>query len=104
VGEMKNNPYLDVSSAYNASKEELIINVVNRSEDKAVETTIQNQFGILAARGDVSEVNSKNLYDENNANEQNVKTISKQITLKGNDFSYSFPAHSFTQIIIKIKK
>jgi len=104
VGEMKNNPYLDVSSAYNPDKGELIINVVNRSENKSVETAIQNQFGILAAKGDVFEVNSKNLYDENNASEQKVNTITKQITLKGNDFSYTFPAHSFTQIIIQIKK
>lgn len=104
VGDQKGIPYLDVSTAYNDAKEELVINVVNRSEDKAVETTIQNQFGMLAARGDVSEVNSKNIYDENNASDQKVKTITKQITLKGNAFTYSFPAHSFTQIIIKIKK
>ena len=104
VGEMKNNLYLDVSSAYNSDKGELIMNVVNRSENKPVETTIQNQFGMLAAKGDVFEVNSKNIYDENNASEQKVKTITKQIALKGNDFSYTFPAHSFTQIIIQIKK
>jgi alpha-N-arabinofuranosidase len=104
VGDQKGIPYIDVSTVYNTAKEELIINVVNRSEDKAVETTVQNQFGMLAARGVVSELNSKNIYDENNVNEQKVKTINKQITLKGNEFTYSFPAHSFTQIIIKIKK
>lgn len=104
VGEQKHNPYLDVSTAYNAAKEELIINVVNRSEDKAVETVIQNQFGMLAGKADITEVNSKNIYDENNANEQKVMPVNKQMILKGNEFSYSFPAHSFTQIILKIKK
>ncbi len=104
VGDQKGIPYLDVSTAYNGSKDELIINVVNRSEDKTVETNIQNQFGMLADKANVAEVNSKSIYDENNEKEQKVKTVSKQITLKGNEFTYSFQPHSFTQIIIKIKK
>jgi len=104
VGEQKGVPYLDVSTAYNETKEELVINVVNRSEDKAVETAIQNQFGNLADKAEVAEVNSKNIYDENTVNEQKVKTVMKQMSVKGNSFTYSFPAHSFTQIIVKIKK
>jgi len=104
VGDQKNIPYLDVSSAYNEVKDELVLNVVNRSEDKAVVTTIENQFGMLTDKAEVIEVNSKSIYDANNENEQKVKAISKQIHLKGNNFTYSFPAHSFTQIIMKIKK
>jgi alpha-N-arabinofuranosidase len=85
-------------------KEELVINVVNRSEDKVVETTIMNQFGNLADKAEVAEVNSKNIYDENTVSEQKVKTMMKQVNVKGNSFVYSFPAHSFTQIKVKIKK
>jgi len=35
--------------------------------------------------------------------EQNVSINSKGIEVKGNKFSYDFPAHSFTQFKIKIK-
>lgn len=104
VGDQKGISYLDVSTAYNEAKEELVINVVNRSEDKAVETSIENQFGNLAGIANVAEVNSKNIYDENNEKETKVKAVNKQVNLKGNEFTYSFPAHSFTQIIVKIKK
>jgi hypothetical protein len=34
-------------------------------------------------------------------NEQKVKPVEKSISIKGNTFSYTFPAHSFTQLIIK---
>lgn len=104
VGDQKSVPYLDVSSAYNDAKDELVINVVNRSEDKDVEANIQNQYGNLAGNATVNVINSKNIYDENNENETKVKTITKQINLNGNQFTYTFPAHSFTQIIVKIKK
>lgn len=104
VGDQKAVPYLDVSTAYNEAKQELVINVVNRSEDKAVETSIINQFGTLADKAEIAEVNSKNIYDENNENEQKVRSVNKQITIKGNSFTYSFPAHSFTQIKVKLTK
>lgn len=104
VGDQKNIPYLDVSTAYNEVKEELVINVVNRSEDKVVETNIINQFGSLIEKIKVAEVNSKNIYDENTVTEQKVKTETRFVPIKGNSFTYSFPAHSFTQILIKIKK
>jgi alpha-N-arabinofuranosidase len=104
IGDQKGIPYLDVSTAFNNTKDELVINVVNRSEDKAVETNIINQFGTLADQASVAELNSKNIYDENNVNEQKVRTVNRQISIKGNTFTYSFPAHSFTQIIVKLKK
>jgi alpha-N-arabinofuranosidase len=103
AGDYKQIPYLDVSSVYNNKTQELIINVVNRHQDKAIETSLTNQFGKLANKAIVYELNSANLADENNVNEQKVKTTEKNISIGGDTFNYTFPAHSFTMIKIKLK-
>lgn len=102
AGDFKKVPYLDISNLYNMQTGELIINVVNRHQDKAIETTIQNQFGKLAGKATVSEVNSGDLKDENTVEEQKVKVSEKQINVNPDQFTYTFPAHSFTQIRIKL--
>ena len=103
AGDYKQIPYLDVSTIYNDKTQEIILNVVNRHQDKAIETSIQNQFGKLAEKGIVYEVNSASLNDENSVSEQKVKTKEKEISISGDNFTYSFPAHSYTMIKIKIK-
>ncbi len=103
AGDYKQVPYLDVTSVFNDASQEIIVNVVNRHESKAIETTLTNQVGKLASKALVSEVNSSGLVDENNEKEQKVKTTSKEMNLTGDTFSYVFSAHSFTQIRIKVK-
>lgn len=103
AGDYKNVPYLDVSSVYNDSTKELLINVVNRHLDKPIETVIQNQFGELADKAVVYEVNGQNITDENSVNEQKIRTKERQINLSGNNITYTFPAHSFTMIKVKLK-
>jgi alpha-N-arabinofuranosidase len=102
AGDYKQVPYLDVSTIYNDKTGELIINVVNRHQEKAIETTILNQFGKLGTKAGITEVNSNNLMDENNEKEQKVKPVEKTIAVSGDQFTYSFPAHSFTQVKIKL--
>jgi alpha-N-arabinofuranosidase len=102
AGDYKQVPYLDVSTVYNDKTGELIVNVVNRHQEKAIETTILNQFGKLGTKAVITEVNSNNLMDENNEKEQKVKPVEKNITVSGDQFTYSFPAHSFTQVRIKL--
>lgn len=102
AGENRGIPYLDVTTVHNEKTGELIINVVNRHKDKAIETTIQNQTGKLAATAFVSEVNSASLTDENNEREEKVNVISREIKTKGDLITYTFPPHSFTQIKIGI--
>lgn len=104
AGNYKNVPYLDVSTVYNDSSNELMINVVNRHLEKTIETSIQNQFGKLASKATVYEINSKTIYDENTVSEQKVKTTEKQIDVKGDNITYSFPPHSFTMIKVKLNK
>ncbi len=102
AGDYKQIPYLDVSNVYNDKTQELVINVVNRHQDKAIETTINNQFGKLAGKAIVSEINSAAINDENSVNEQKVKTMEKTISTSGDNFNYTFPPHSFTQLRIKL--
>lgn len=102
TSDYKNVPYLDVSSVYNDSTKELMINVVNRHLDKPIKTTIENQFGKLDGKATVYEVNSASITDENSVNEQKVKTAEKQINITGNNIEYTFPAHSFTMIKVKL--
>ena len=99
----KGVPYLDVSSAYNAGKQTLIINVVNRHPLKAIETHIENQFGLPDKKGIAYEINSAALKDENSVDLQKVKTVEKAFAVPAKNFSYTFPAHSFTQLIVKVK-
>ena len=103
AGEFRHVPYLDVSSVYDQAKQEVIINVVNRHQDRSIQTTIVNQSGQLQTQASLFEINSASLSDENSLTEEKVKVLSKQISINGNNILYSFPAHSFTMIIIKIK-
>jgi alpha-N-arabinofuranosidase len=102
AGDYRDIPYLDVSAAHNKITGELILNVVNRHKDKAIETRIQNQSGKLSGKAQVSEVNSANLADENNEHEQRVKTVNREVAVGADGFTYTFPAHSFTQLRIRI--
>jgi len=104
AGDYKKVPYLDVSSAYNDKTGELVINVVNRHLEKSIETNIANQFGKLEGKATVYIVNSGNISDENSVDQQKVKTQTKEISVKENGFVYSFPAHSFTMIKVKLEK
>lgn len=102
AGETRDVPYLDATSVHNDKTGEIVLNVVNRHKDKAIETTIQNQSGKLSGTAAVAEVNSPNLTDENNERDQKVKTATREIKIGGESFVYTFPAHSFTQIRIRI--
>lgn len=95
-------PYLDVSSAYNEQTNEIIVNVVNRHKDKAITTDIINQSGEFKGSASIQEVNGKNLKDQNSSKEQLVKTNTKSMAAKGDKFTYTFPAHSYTLIRIPV--
>ena len=99
----KDVPYLDVSSAFDNTNRELIINVVNRNKDSAISTDIICQEGKLTNDAVVYTINGKDIKDINSTGEQKVKTISSNLKISGNKFNYDFPAHSFTMIKIKME-
>ncbi len=98
----KQIPYLDVCSAYNKEKNEVILNVVNRDKDYPIKTDILSQFGTFGAEAAIYEVNGNDIKDQNSAGKQLVKIKKATLNVKGEKFSYSFPAHSYTMIIIPL--
>jgi alpha-N-arabinofuranosidase len=103
AGKYKGIPYLDVSTVYSKETGSVIINVVNRHKDKAIETEIINQSGSFSGNPSVSEVNTTDLNEAFSFDkQQQYAPVMKNATIKGNKIVYSFPPHSFTQIIVKV--
>lgn len=99
----KDQPYLDVSSAYDKDSKELIINVVNRNKDQSVMTDILSQSGQFSGKARIHEVNGIDIKDINDLTNQKVRTISRELAASGNKLTVAFPAHSFTQIIVPLQ-
>jgi alpha-N-arabinofuranosidase len=102
AGDYKAVPYLDVSSSFNAESGEVILNVVNRHPDKAIETQIFCQSGKWDKKAVASEVNSPSLTDQNSEKEQKVRSVVREVSTVGDSFRHTFPAHSFTQVKLKL--
>lgn len=97
-------PYLDVTSVYNKKTNSLVINVVNRHKNKAVSTDIVSNSGDFSGKASVTVINSNDIKAPYTyAKRKNYIPVPKEISAKGNKFTYSFPAHSFTQIMVKVK-
>ena len=89
-------PYLDASAAVDGGT--LIVNVVNRHRNEAVETDIEledRQFGGMV---EISEVNAADLKTENSFEATNVKTLRRSVKAEKGLLRYSFPAHSYTML------
>lgn len=99
----KGIPYLDVSCSYQKEKQALVINVVNRHPSQSIETAIESQFGTLANKATAYEVNGSHLKEENSATQQKVKAVARSFDAGGRQFTYTFPPHSFTQLVLSIK-
>jgi len=96
-------PYLDVASSYDKTKGEVVISVVNRHLNNAIKTDIFSQTGRFDGQAVISEVNGKDLTAENSFKAQNIKTVTRTTNVKGDKFTYDFPAHSYTMIRIPVK-
>jgi alpha-N-arabinofuranosidase len=97
----KEIPYLDVSTVYAEDDHSLIINVVNRHKDSDIKTDIISFSRDFSSKANVKEVYSEDLngpYIYAKKDEYIPKT--KNISTNKSKMTYSFPPHSFTQIII----
>ena len=100
----KNIPYLDVTSVYAKESKTIVINVVNRHKEKSIATEIVSNSGAFAGKASVAEINSEDIRAPYTFDKQKqYAPVPKEIEVKGNKFTYSFPAHSFTQITVKIE-
>lgn len=96
--------YLDVTSVYSKDTKTLIINVVNRHKDKAISTEIISTTGSFKGKASLSEVNSNDIYaDFTYDKKQQYVPVTKELPVKGNSINYSFPPHSFVQILVKVE-
>jgi alpha-L-arabinofuranosidase len=99
----KDIPYLDVTAALNESAKEVVVNVINKHETKAITTDIVLQSGDYTGSAKANEINGETINSTNTKTKGDVKIVTKDIKFKGNTIRYSFPAHSLTQFQIAVK-
>ena len=96
-------PYLDVTAVLNESTKILVVNVVNRHETNPIPADIVLQTGNFTGIAKANELNGKSLTTRTTSTEEAVSVSTREVKFKGNTISYSFPAHSFTQLEIPVK-
>jgi alpha-N-arabinofuranosidase len=77
--------------------------VVNRHETNALTSDVVLQSGEFTGTATLKEINGSSVTATNTRTQQGVSIASKEIQFQGNRISYSFPAHSFTQMLIPLK-
>lgn len=99
----KGIPYLDVTCVYAKETKSLVINVVNRHKEKAITAEISNTSGAFAGKARVEEINSADIQTAYTFDKQKEYVpVPKVVEAMGHEFNYSFPAHSFTQMRVRI--
>ena len=97
--------YLDVSATYDAAGHSVYVNVLNRSRDKDLATSVECQEGKLGSGVEVWQMNNSDLKAENTfGNDRKVapQTHPLQVKVDGNAFRYTFPAHSLTILKLRV--
>ena len=100
----KGIPYLDVTTVFNKEQNAIYINVVNRHKDKSITADIINNSGSFTGKAEATIINFDSLEEAFSFDKQkNYIPINKEVKINGNKITYSFPAHSFVQIVINNK-
>ena len=101
----KGIPYLDVTSVFSKEAQTVYINVVNRHKDKTIAAEILSASGKFTGKAEVQLINSESLKDPFTY-EKREEYIPKttEIPVEEQSITCTFPAHSFTQIKVKVKK
>jgi alpha-N-arabinofuranosidase len=101
----KGIPYLDVTSVYSKETNTIIINVINRHKENAINAEIINTAGGLTGRAEATLIAGNSLNESFTFDKQALYVpLSKEVVIDKSKITYSFPAHSFTQIKIELKK
>jgi alpha-N-arabinofuranosidase len=66
-------------------------------------TDVVLESGAFAGSATVKEINAEAVNSTNTRTREAVAITTKEIQLQGKTISYSFPAHSFTQMLIPVK-
>jgi alpha-N-arabinofuranosidase len=93
-------PYLDSSASYDNGT--LVINVVNRHRDQAIEAELEAQDKQFAGPVAVSVVNGPDVKAENDFNKTTVKVTEQSSFAEGRKLRYTFHPHSYTMLKVKL--
>jgi alpha-L-arabinofuranosidase len=105
IGKYQGIPYLDVTSVYNSVINSVVINVVNRNKENAISAEISCNSGEFSGNAKTSLINSSALEEAFTFDKQDqYKPVVKEIKTEKDMISCTFPPHSFTQIIVELKK
>ncbi len=99
----KNIPYLDVSVVHSEADNMIYVNVVNIHKDNAITTDIIGLSGTLDKKAEVRTVCHEMDATFTIDKEAEYVPVVSSVNVKDNKLTYSFPAHSFTQIAIPLK-
>jgi len=101
----KGIPYLDVTTVYSKEDNAVFINVVNRKEDEAITTDIISNSGNFSGKAEASIIDCDDLKTPFSFDKQSqYLPVTKDVKVSGNKLSFTFPAHSFTQIKVGVTK
>jgi alpha-N-arabinofuranosidase len=93
-------PYLDVSAAHKDGA--LVLNVVNRHPDQAIETDIELADGQFTGPVSVSEVGGADLKATNDFERSPVLSRARSEASQGPRLRHTFPPHSYTALKTQI--
>jgi alpha-L-arabinofuranosidase len=98
-------PYLDVTSVFNDKTGTLFINVVNRHKEESVESEILSTSGKFFGKVETSIINIQDIYEDFTFDkEKEYMPVTNELSVDGKRITYSFPAHSFVQMKVKVKE
>jgi len=101
----KGIPFLDVTAVYNPEAQAVFVNVVNRHKDKAIVADIIIDSVILSEKGEASVLTCESLQEPFSFEKQkNYIPVTKEVKIDKNKLKFNFPAHSFTQIKLNVRK
>jgi alpha-L-arabinofuranosidase len=105
TSKFKGIEYLDVTTSYSRDQNIVYINVVNRHKDKAITADISNTSGGFEGKAEVSLIAGMELQEtfEFDKRDQYIP-VTKIVEIQNNQFRYTFPPHSFTQIKLSVGK
>ena len=93
-------PYLDTSAALD--NDTLVVNVTNRHQTQDLLADIEIEDKQFSGPVTVAEVNGSDIKVENDFTAARVKTVQRTIAAQGKRLTYTFPAHSFTMLKVKL--
>ena len=99
----KDIPYLDVTSVHNKERGSVFVNVVNRHADKAITADISNIAIPFVGKAQISSIEGALLEEFVYDKRDSYVPMTKETDVRNGVVTYTFPAHSITQIEIKLR-